>query len=233
MAASLVVSICCAARRPTSNLRFILKFQRFLHSESLALHPGLMIRHFSTGNVLRHKDSFDEHNSAPLVSETAPLENMKQSSPTEKALDKFAKVVDKVKMAQNKEVDVDGSKQISPQDPNESFASMLRRSKFVSLGEHKGRLVQGEIIEVMEDDLYIDFGGKFHCVCPRPKRNGDRYHRGTKVLLNLQCMEMSSAFLGSDIHVTLLEADAILLGLAATSKNKGQTQRNQTQSQHR
>ena len=97
----------------------------------------------------------------------------KPSSPTEGALDKFAKVVDRVKKAQDDEAGVDRPTLATPEDPNETFASMFRRSKFVSLGEHKGRLVQGEIIEVMEDDLYIDFGGKFHCVCPRPKRNGE------------------------------------------------------------
>ncbi|RUS87301.1 hypothetical protein EGW08_004913 [Elysia chlorotica] len=163
---------------------------------------------------------------------SSPTENKsvehtsKPASPTEGALDKFAKVVDKVKKAQDVEASSEISNLATPEDPNETFASMVRRSKFVSLGEHKGRLVQGEIIEVMEDDLYIDFGGKFHCVCPRPKRNGHRYHRGSKVLLSLQCMEMSSAFLGSDIHVTLLEADATLLGLAASQRNKSQPQRN-------
>ncbi|GFS20278.1 28S ribosomal protein S28, mitochondrial [Elysia marginata] len=163
-------------------------------------------------------ESSPKASSAPIAQVSAT------ASPTEGALDKFAKVVDKVKKASAESDTIKSrSNMVAPDDPNESFASMFRKSKFVSLGEHKGRLVQGEIIEVMEDDLYIDFGGKFHCVCPRPKRNGNRYHRGTKVLLNLQCMEMSSAFLGSDIHVTLLEADATLLGLTAAQSRKAQT----------
>ncbi|XP_013067327.2 28S ribosomal protein S28, mitochondrial-like [Biomphalaria glabrata] len=139
------------------------------------------------------------------------------ASASEQALDKFAKVIEKVKAAQE-----NAKQKVEPStptvDPNESFASMLRKSHFVSLGDVAGRLVEGKIFEVMGDDLYIDFGGKFHCVCPRPKNNGNLYRRGTKVLLSLQCLEMSSAFLGSDVHVTLLEADATLLGLSKKSR---------------
>ncbi|KAH9492549.1 37S ribosomal protein S28, mitochondrial [Bulinus truncatus] len=97
---------------------------------------------------------------------------------------------------------------------------MLRKSHLMSLGDVTGRLVEGKIFEVMGDDLYIDFGGKFHCVCPRPKTNGNLYHRGTKVIVSLQCLEMSSAFLGSDIHITLLEADGTLMGLSSTKRNR-------------
>ncbi|XP_005103314.3 28S ribosomal protein S28, mitochondrial [Aplysia californica] len=151
--------------------------------------------------------------------------NHSSSTPGEEALDKFAKVVEKVKQAQQNEGNVSSASTAESQspttaaDPTESFASMLRKSKLVSLGEYKDRLVEGKIIEVMEDDLYIDYGGKFHCVCPRPKWNGEKYKRGTKVLLSLQCLEMSSAFLGSDIHVTLLEGDATLLGLRTSRKS--------------
>ena len=40
-----------------------------------------------------------------------------------------------------------------------------------------------------------------------------KFHRGTKVKLQLNELEMSSSFLGSSKHVTLLEADATLIGL--------------------
>lgn len=40
------------------------------------------------------------------------------------------------------------------------------------MGDPQGKIVEGKIIHVVNDDLYIDFGSKFNCVCPRPSKNG-------------------------------------------------------------
>ena len=45
-----------------------------------------------------------------------------------------------------------------------------------------------------------------------------------KVKVNLQSFEMSSKFIGAEKHVTLLEADATLLGLYNTKDNSQNNQ---------
>uniref|UniRef100_A0A146MCZ8 28S ribosomal protein S28, mitochondrial n=1 Tax=Lygus hesperus TaxID=30085 RepID=A0A146MCZ8_LYGHE len=94
-----------------------------------------------------------------------------------------------------------------------SFTTLLRNSKFIDLGDPEGRVVVGSIFHVVGDDLYIDFGWKFHCVCPRPTKNPSEYVRGAKVRLRIKELELSTRFLGSDKDLTILEADAQLLGL--------------------
>lgn len=73
----------------------------------------------------------------------------------------------------------------------ETFASLLRNSKFIDvstlkfletdnllcflfqLGDPEGKIVVGKIFHTVEDDLYVDFGWKFHCVVSRPFKNGE------------------------------------------------------------
>ena len=54
-----------------------------------------------------------------------------------------------------------------------TFAKMLRHSKFVALGDQKNCYFYGKIIEVVGDDLYIDYGGKFNLICKRPPEKAE------------------------------------------------------------
>ncbi|XP_037578656.1 28S ribosomal protein S28, mitochondrial [Dermacentor silvarum] len=111
----------------------------------------------------------------------------------------------------------------TPETP-QRFSTLLRNSKWIDLGDPEGRIVIGKIFHIVEDDLYIDFGGKFHCVCKKPVKNSGDYVRGAKVRLRLNDMEMSSRFLGTEKDLTLLEADATLLGLQRAQEKSPKTQ---------
>jgi len=76
-----------------------------------------------------------------------------------------------------------------------------------------GKVVIGKIYHAVGDDLYIDFGHKFGCVCTKPRDDRGQYIRGTEVKLKVKSLELSQRFLGYDRDLSLLEADCVLLGL--------------------
>jgi len=49
-----------------------------------------------------------------------------------------------------------------------TFAQMFKESTFVSLGNLENKYLIGKIVDIVADDMYIDYGGKFNCVCKIP-----------------------------------------------------------------
>ncbi|KAG5677890.1 hypothetical protein PVAND_007607 [Polypedilum vanderplanki] len=134
--------------------------------------------------------------------------NVEEKSEEDKKISGFAKAFEKFSKPHIEE-------EIS-KEPDLPFATLFKNSKFVELGDPEGKIVVGKIFHVVEDDLYIDFGWKFHCVCTRPAKNGQAYVRGTRVKLRIKDLELSSRFLGSAKDLTLLEADCHILGILSS-----------------
>ena len=59
------------------------------------------------------------------------------------------------------------------------FETLLKNSLLMQLGDPNGRIVIGSIFDIVGEDLYIDFGCKFLCVCRIPSNRG--YHKNKYV----------------------------------------------------
>ncbi|XP_019745213.1 small ribosomal subunit protein bS1m [Hippocampus comes] len=101
----------------------------------------------------------------------------------------------------------------SEREEDAAFAALFRRGPLVQMGPPgKDKTVVGRIFHVVGDDVYVDFGAKFHAVCRRPAADADKLQRGARVRLRLHDAELTGRFLGAETDVTLLEAHATLLG---------------------
>lgn len=95
-----------------------------------------------------------------------------------------------------------------------SFDELLRESPLMKFGRADQKCIVGRIVDICNDDLYVDFGGKFEAVVKKPQTTTikDEYKLGTLVRLILNKFEMTGQFLGDEQQITLNEADAILIG---------------------
>lgn len=96
----------------------------------------------------------------------------------------------------------------------ESFKQLFDNSQFVKSIDPVGKIAEGEILTVTGEKIYVDFGSKFHAVVDMPKKSRECYVEGAKVIILVKNLEMTGHFLGAKRHISLLEAEAELVGLA-------------------
>ena len=62
------------------------------------------------------------------------------------------------------------------------FTTLLRNSELIRLGYIKnGFITKGVVTSVVNDTIFVDFGGKFPFVTQRPTKNAEFYVRGAEV----------------------------------------------------
>lgn len=100
----------------------------------------------------------------------------------------------------------------SGEDPtmyqSESFQHLFENSQFVKALNPVGKEVEAEVLAVVEDKLYVDFGCKFHAVVTCPDTVRKSVCRGTKLIIVVRDLEVTQAFIGGSKHDSLLEATA-------------------------
>ena len=56
----------------------------------------------------------------------------------------------------------------------ENFEEMFKETQFAKLGRPNGKIVEGKITHIINEDMYIDFGWKFHAVVKIPPSKVNR-----------------------------------------------------------
>ena len=87
-----------------------------------------------------------------------------------------------------------------------TFGEMFRNSKFVQTVSPVGKKVRGEIIAVVDNNVYVDFGCKFHAVVAVPQAKPE--FKGRKLEVLVHDLEITDHFLGDSRDTSLLEAEA-------------------------
>jgi len=110
----------------------------------------------------------------------------------------------------------------TPSEPEDLFESLLYNSPLLQLESFHGKTLVGKILDVVNDDLYIDYGGKFHMVVTqgkvetwghkRQQQQQQRYEKGQLVHVEVKDYEIIGKFMGDEKYITINESDGVVLG---------------------
>lgn len=87
-----------------------------------------------------------------------------------KALDVMKAFEEKISESQSWDSESSDTDTEAEETPNEarekqSFATLLKNSTFIQMGDPRSKKLWGTVMLREGNDLYIDFGSKFYCVC--------------------------------------------------------------------
>lgn len=194
----------CALFRNISRMELLVRLSR---PTALALRVGKLSRWKSTKKTVclsyeRSNTSFSVRKSLLSTSQVQqPVPSPSHNSSTSKDTEVTSTSSDKA-------VDLGSPEQDAEKTPNAKFGDLLENSQFVKAMDPVGKQVEAEIIAVVEEKLYVDFGCKFHAVIPCPEPQNERYRRGEKVIITVKDLEVTEHFIGDSKHTSLLEAKA-------------------------
>lgn len=91
-----------------------------------------------------------------------------------------------------------------------TFQYLFENSQFVKANDPAGKEVEAEVVAVVGEKVYVDFGCKFHAVvpCPQDPSKKKMLHRGAKVVIVVKDLEVTDHFIGDTKHNSRLEAEA-------------------------
>ena len=108
----------------------------------------------------------------------------------------------------------EGNREEATRGQAETFADIFKRSKLANTPDPTGQKVEAEVLAVVEGNMYVDFGCKFHAVVPVPKAGAKSFRKGTRVIVRVLDLEMTNHFIGDHRDLSLLEAEAEFVGVA-------------------
>lgn len=95
-----------------------------------------------------------------------------------------------------------------PVETQPKFLEVLRESNWMKMGDPRKKTFRGIVINRIGNQVYVDYGYKFHGVFKVPETmEPEQFGTGTKLLVLVKELELTQHFLGEDSLFSLLESE--------------------------